>query len=109
MQKSIDPITTYAAVQNLRRAVRASGAESRTHRSRQEAQKSNNDGFLQSYLYFQDNNQPFRLSMTLMDACDVFGAYVYAFDGSQSIFPLRHDAWREVENDDKLCFSVMEM
>ncbi len=47
--------------------------------------------------------------MTVMDACDVFGGYFYAFDGSQSIFPVRHDAWREVENDDKLCFSVMEM
>ncbi len=109
MRKSIDPLTTYAAVQNLCRTVRASGAESRMHWSRRVAQKSNNDGFLQSYLYFQDNNQPFRLSMTVMDACDVFGGYFYAFDGSQSIFPVRHDAWREVENDDKLCFSVMEM
>ena len=108
MRKSIHPLTPYAAVQNMRRAVRASGAESRTQQYRREAQKSNNDGFLRSYLPFQDNNQPFRLSMTVMDACDVFGGYFYAFDGSQSIFPFRHDAWREVENDDKLCFSVME-
>jgi hypothetical protein len=34
----------------------------------------------------------------------VFGGYFDPFDGSQSIFPFQHVAWREVENDDKLCF-----
>jgi hypothetical protein len=47
--------------------------------------------------------------MTVMDVCDVFGGYFYAFDGSQSIFPVPYDAWREeVKNDDKLCFFIME-
>jgi hypothetical protein len=46
-----------------------------------------------------------------MDVCDVLvGGYSFdAFDGSQSIFPFQHFAWREVENDDKLCFCVMGM
>ncbi len=48
MRKSIHPLTPYGAVQNMRRAVRASGAESRTQQYRREAQKSNNDGFLRS-------------------------------------------------------------
>ena len=66
-------------------------------------------GFYESYLHYHDNNQPSRLSRTVMDACDVFGGYFDAFGGSQSIFPFQHVAWREVENDDKLCFCVMGM
>ena len=39
----------------------------------------------------------------------MFGGYFDAFQGSQSVFPFQHVAWREVENDNKLCFCVMGM
>jgi hypothetical protein len=62
-------------------------------------------GFVDHTFIFMTTTNLFQLLMTVMDACDVFGAYFDAFNGCQSILPVWHVAWRrEVKNDNKLCF-----
>ena len=55
---------------------------------------------------FQNNNQPFLLSMTMRDNIDALGGYYHAFLGFQGTFLVRDDAWRYVEKFHKSGFFI---